>query len=143
VNSKWKRAATVLGAAVLLAPPIAGLLTFMTRLGLGWWSNGDGSTDLVGIAGTHVLLSYVFGIVPALATGLILSLVVWRRGTFSAPLAIAVSALCALVYCLAVSIIFRGGLVRVMTLNLALWVIFLAVATALIVRALLRWARFI
>jgi hypothetical protein len=55
MNPRLKGAATVLGAAVLLAPPIAGLLTFMTRLGLGWWSNGDGSTDLVGIAGTHVL----------------------------------------------------------------------------------------
>jgi hypothetical protein len=143
VNSKWKRAATVLGAAVLLAPPIAGLLTFMARLGLGWWSNGDGSTDLVGIAGTHVVLSYIFGSIPALAAGVILSILVWHRSTFSALSVSAVAASSTLVYCLAVAVLIRGELVRVMSAGLAFNLTCLAVATALIVRAMLRWARFI
>jgi hypothetical protein len=143
VNSKWTRAATVLGAAVLLAPPIAGLLTFTTRLGLGWWSNGDGSTDLVGIAGTHVVLSYVFGTIPALASGLILGTLVWRRATLSALSVSAVAASSTLAYCLAVAVLFRGELVRVMSAGLAFNLTCLAVATALIVRAMLRWARFV
>jgi hypothetical protein len=143
MNPRLKGAATVLGAAVLLAPPIAGLLTFMTRLGLGWWSNGDGSTDLVGIAGTHVLLSYVFGSLPAIASGLILSILVWRRGTVSALATSGVSAASALVYCLAVAVVFRGEQVRIMSVDLALPLTCLAVVTALILRAVLKWARFL
>jgi hypothetical protein len=141
--SRWKRTATVLGAAVLLAPPIAGLLTFVTRLGLGWWSNDDGSTDLIGLAGTHILMSYVFGSLPACATGVILSIVAWRQGTFTVLAAAAVSAVSAVLYCLAIAIIFPGKPMQIMTLDLALWVTSGAVASALIVRGLIRWARFI
>jgi hypothetical protein len=141
--SRWKRTATVFGAAVLLAPLIAGLLTFVTRLGLGWWSFGDGSIDIIGIAGTHILMSYAFGAVPACATGVILSIVAWRQGTFTVLAAVAASAVAAVLCCLAIAIIFPVKPMRIMTLDLALWVTCVAVASALIVRALLRWARFI
>jgi hypothetical protein len=143
VNSRWTRAATVLGTALLLGPPIAGLLSFTMRLGLGWLPSGDGTTDLFGLAGTHVLLSYLFGSIPALASGLILSILVWHRGKLSARSVTAVAAICTLAYCLAVAVLLRGELVRVMSPGLAFNLTCLAVVTASIVRAMLKWARFI
>lgn len=143
VTSPWRRTIAVLGAAMFLAPPIAGLLNFATRLGFGWWPTSDGSTDLVGIAGTHVLMSYIFGSIPAFVSGLILSILVWRQKTISALVVSIVTTLSTLAYCLAIAVNFRGERVQIMSFDLVLSLTCLAVVTALIVRALLRWARFI
>lgn len=141
--SRWKRAATVFGAATLLAPLIPGLLAFLTRSILGWWPTGGGAADLVRLAGTHVLLCFVFGALPAAAFGLVLSVLVWRKVTVSTFVRVAVSALCTLAYCLAVDLVFRGALARVMSADVVIGLTCLTVVTALIVHTLLRWARFI
>lgn len=139
----WKRAATVFAAAALFAPPIAGLLALAARFAMGWAPKGDMPSDLIGLAGTHAFLGYVFGALPAAASGLVLSNLVWRRGAITGFTTVTVSAICTLAYCLVADVVFSGALARVLSPELVVILACLTVATSLIVHATLRWARFI
>jgi hypothetical protein len=142
--SPVRRAIAVFGTALFVAPAVGGLLIYLWRIGTRFESVfGDESRDAIGLLAAHFAYGYIFGALPAFVAGLILSAVAWRRGTFSALTAVLVSVAAMLFYCLAVSIIFRSALVRVMTQDLAITGVCVAVATALLMRALLRWARFI
>jgi hypothetical protein len=142
--SPWRRTIAVLGTALFVAPATGGLLIYLWRIGTRFESvTGDESRDAVGLLAAHLGLGYVFGAIPALGAGLILSAVAWRRGTFSAATAVLVSVIAMLLYGFAISIIFRSALVRVMTQDLAFTGVCVAITTALLMRALLRWARFI
>ncbi len=72
-----------------------------------------------------------------------MSILVWRQKTISALVVSIVTTLSTLAYCPAIAVNFRGERVQIMSFDLVLSLTCLAVVTALIVRALLRWARFI
>jgi hypothetical protein len=141
---RWRSAGAVFGAAILLAPPIAGLLVALWQVVHPATALRTAATiDALGLLGTHIIVSYLFGIIPAVLSGLALSLVTWRRGTFSSLVCVTVSALSTLAYCLAIALSLRNSRVLIMTTDRVIGLVCLAVATALIVRAVLRWARFI
>jgi hypothetical protein len=90
----------------------------------------------------HVLLSYVFGSLPVIASAFIFTVLVWYRRTVSAFATSIVRATSFVAYCV-VGVAFRGELMRVMSVEFALSLTCLAVATALILHVILRWARYI